>query len=103
MNYEADLDDLRDDAERKALESAIEMLESETTPATARASVIRAILGDAATRRHDSSNDDFDPSKMTGSELAKALDQLRRARDRALAVDAETTDAIALPRPPVFD
>ena len=39
MNYEADLDDLRDDAERKALESAIEMLESETTPATARASV----------------------------------------------------------------
>lgn len=103
----ADQDDdiagLRDQAEREALRVALAMLANDATPATARASIVRAVLGDAAARRHDPGAGQIDPSAMTFSQLAAAIEQNRRliAR-RAGAIDTEFVD-VTPPRAGVFD
>ncbi|MBB3938159.1 hypothetical protein [Aureimonas phyllosphaerae] len=76
-----ELDNLRREAEREALTVALQMLRSPATPATARASVVRGVLGDAATRRHDEPLADKDYGSMTAAELASA----RRALEMQIA------------------
>ena len=98
-----EIEDLRDRAEREALRTALDMLASDATPATARASIVRAVLGDAAARRHDPGSGELDPSAMSHSQLAAAIEQNRRllAR-RAGAIDVPFVD-VTPPRDGVFD
>lgn len=98
-----DLDELREEAEREALRVGLSMLRSDNTPATARASVVRAILGDAAARRHDVGTSGKASHEMTAAELAAAIAANQRElaagqrrlgfdRQRQEATDAETVD-----------
>ncbi|WP_416357662.1 hypothetical protein ACLNGM_06385 [Aureimonas phyllosphaerae] len=76
-----DLERLRRKLEFKALTKADAMLDDPATPATARASVIRGVLSDTATRRHDELPGDKDFAAMTAAELASA----RRALEMQIA------------------
>lgn len=92
-----DLDNLRHEAEREALQGALKMLRDQATPATARASVIRGVLGDAATRRHDEPLADKDYGSMTAAELASARRALKMQIARSNAAPLELEAVVAEP------
>lgn len=97
MMHDDDLDNLRREAEREALTVALAMLRSPATPATARASVVRGVLGDAATRRHDELPGDKDFAAMTAAELASARRALELQIARSNAVPLELEAVVKVP------
>ncbi len=102
---DADLAALRRRSERVALEKALDMLESDVTPATARASVIRAILGDAAQRRHDDQLGDLRPDQMSAAQLNAAIRRSTLMLESIKSKNAEEVefDVIEGPQANVFD
>ncbi len=82
----------RREAELEALKVGLEMIRSDATPATAKASVIRAFLTDAVQRRGDE-NVEVDPFSMSASQLTAAI---HAQKVRLLAFDAAAHEANAL-------
>jgi hypothetical protein len=99
-----DLTELRAEAERLALETAISMMKSEKTPATARVSAVRAVLGDVAQRRHDE-DQSAEPHEMTAAQLQKAVlvAQARLSLDRGELIDVSAVEAAPARSASVFD
>lgn len=97
MNQDDDVDlpALRRSAEKLALQTAIVMMAAESTPATARVSAVRAVLGDATQRRHDEAFGGKQPSDMTAGELQRAL-QIGEARLAALRGEIEDAELISV-------
>jgi hypothetical protein len=93
-----DLTELRAEAEKLALQTAIAMMKAEKTPATAKVSAVRAVLGDAAQRRHDE-DQSAEPHEMTPAQLQKAV---LIAQARLSTAYGETVDVEPAPPAGVF-
>jgi hypothetical protein len=87
------LAELRRRVEHKALLTAERMLDDAATPATARASVLRAVLGDAAARRHDVPPGDTDIAQLSRDELVRLIAKVERNHSRTEADDAVLIEA----------
>lgn len=96
-----ELDRRRRKLEAKALRVADAMLDDSKTSATARASIIRGVLSDAAARRDDDSGFEKDASQMSFAELQRSLAKSERRLAHLLADDAEI-EAVAPAEGDVF-
>ncbi|MBB3997152.1 hypothetical protein [Aureimonas pseudogalii] len=97
---DASLAALRKRAERRAIEKGLEMLDDPKVKDTARASVVRAFLGDAIQRRgEDDAN--LEPHEMSAAQVEAGA---RRALVQLELIRREADDAEIVPAPRgVFD
>ncbi len=89
-----ELAELRRASERAAYSHGLAMLDNPDTPATARASVVRAFLTAAAARQGDDSP--FEPHSATPEQLAREMELLMR---RLSTKRPNVIDVTPAPRP----